>query len=244
MTSERTAGTVLTVAPTGNHAKADVPHLPVTGDEVAAAAADCERVGAAVIDLEPRNDTAVAEIVTAVRARTGLLVRLATYARSETLAELLDAGADVLTCPLDAPSDFVDELRERAPGHGAAVHYEARDLQQLEALPPDARHVVLIFAGDRMPGTVPTMAAALERLPSGAGFTAAGVETASLPVLLATLSAGGHVRVGMADTLTYAADMPVRDNPQLVARAAGLAKIAQRPPLSVPDAATAFGLEE
>ena len=54
--------------------------------------------------------------------------------------------------------------------------------------------------------------------------------------MLAALSAGGHLRVGMEDTLTYAPGEPVRDNAQLVARAAGLARIAQRPPMSTDEA--------
>jgi uncharacterized protein (DUF849 family) len=60
--------------------------------------------------------------------------------------------------------------------------------------------------------------------------------------MLAALSAGDHLRVGMEDTLTYAPGEPVRDNAQLVARAAGLARIAQRPPLSTDEARALLGL--
>ena len=54
----------------------------------------------------------------------------------------------------------------------------------------------------------------------------------TLPVLLASLSAGGHLRVGMEDTVTYAKGQPVESNAQLVARAAGFARLAQRPPMT------------
>jgi uncharacterized protein (DUF849 family) len=60
--------------------------------------------------------------------------------------------------------------------------------------------------------------------------------------MLAALSAGGHLRVGMEDTLTYAPGEPVRDNTQLVARAAGLARIAQRPPLTSAQARDLLGI--
>ena len=40
--------------------------------------------------------------------------------------------------------------------------------------------------------------------------------------MLASLSAGGHLRVGMEDTVTYAKGQPVESNMQLVARAAGV----------------------
>jgi uncharacterized protein (DUF849 family) len=94
----------------------------------------------------------------------------------------------------------------------------------------------------RLPGTTQALAACLPLLPAGATFSATGVGRTSLPVLLAALSAGGHLRVGMADTLTYAADQPVRDNAQLVARAAGLARIAQRPPLDPGQAHALLGI--
>jgi uncharacterized protein (DUF849 family) len=50
--------------------------------------------------------------------------------------------------------------------------------------------------------------------------------------MLASLAAGGHLRVGMEDTITYAKGQPVDSNMQLVARAAGFANLAQRPPLT------------
>jgi uncharacterized protein (DUF849 family) len=37
-----------------------------------------------------------------------------------------------------------------------------------------------------------------------------------MPVALAALAKGGHLRVGMEDTLTFAKGQPVRDNAQLV----------------------------
>jgi len=94
-----------------------------------------------------------------------------------------------------------------------------------------------------MPGTAQALIACLPFLPEGATFAATGVGRTSLPVMLAALSAGGHLRVGMEDTLTYAPGEPVRDNAQLVARAAGLARIAQRPPLSTDDARTFLGIK-
>jgi uncharacterized protein (DUF849 family) len=46
----------------------------------------------------------------------------------------------------------------------------------------------------------------------------------------------------MEDTTSYAKGQPVRDNAQLVARAAGLSKIAQRPPLPVAEARELLGV--
>jgi uncharacterized protein (DUF849 family) len=63
-------------------------------------------------------------------------------------------------------------------------------------------------------------------------------------VALAALSAGGHLRVGMEDTLTYAPGRPVESNVQLVARAAGLARLAQRPPMPVGEVRALFGIRD
>ena len=59
-----------------------------------------------------------------------------------------------------------------------------------------------------MPGDVATLAAAVAALPPGATWSATGIGRATLPVLLAALAAGGHLRVGMEDTLTFARGRP------------------------------------
>ena len=74
--------------------------------------------------------------------------------------------------------------------------------------------------------------------------TGAETETADAPSLPVTLAepAGGHLRVGMEDTLTYGPGAPVRDNAQPVARAAGLARIAQRPPATPAETREVLGI--
>src|SRR4051794_21837747 len=93
-----TSSTLITVAPTGaESAKADVPALPVTVEEVVATAKDCERVGAAVVHLHVRDtDTRptldlgrVREVVAAVRENTDLVVQLSSGGAG---TDPLDAG--------------------------------------------------------------------------------------------------------------------------------------------------------
>jgi len=96
-----------------------------------------------------------------------------------------------------------------------------------------------------MPGTTEALVAcrqALRDLPDGTTFSATGVGRTTIPVLLASLSAGGHLRVGMEDTVTYAKGQPVESNAQLVARAAAFARLAQRPPMAPADARTLLGV--
>ena len=62
-------------------------------------------------------------------------------------------------------------------------------------------------------------------------WSATGIGRPTLSVALASLSKGGHIRVGMEDVLTLAKGVPVEHNDQLVSRVVELAKIAQRAPM-------------
>ena len=62
------------------------------------------------------------------------------------------------------------------------------------------------------------------------------------PVMLAALSLGGNLRVGMEDTLTYGPKRPARDNAELVERAARLAAEAFRPAAAPDEARQMLGL--
>jgi uncharacterized protein (DUF849 family) len=272
-----TSPTLITVAPTGaESAKADVPALPVTVEEVVATARDCERVGASVIHLHVRDAETrptldlgrVREVVAAVRENTGLVVQLSS---GGAVTDPFDARLAVLEAQPDAasltlgtvnfgrdvfsnPWDLIVELHTQMQQRRIVPEYEVFDLGQLATLtrlldtygPPHGGHVhvdLVMGVPGGMPGTAQVLTACLPLLPPGATFAATGVGRTSLPVMLAALSAGGHLRVGMEDTLTYAPGEPVRDNTQLVARAAGLARIAQRPPMSSDDARSFLGIE-
>jgi uncharacterized protein (DUF849 family) len=88
-----------------------------------------------------------------------------------------------------------------------------------------------------MPGTADALVAAANALPSSVtSWSATGIGRTALTVALAALSKGGNLRVGMEDTLTLAKGQPVTHNAELVERAATLATLAQRPPMS-PDEA-------
>jgi uncharacterized protein (DUF849 family) len=269
-------GTLITVAPTGAElVKADVPNLPVTLDELVSTAADCERVGAAMIhvhirgaDTKPTLDLGrLRDTVTALRERTGLIVQLSTGgAVTDPEADrlrVLDALPDSASCTMGTVNfgddvflnrwEFIVELHRRMQERGIVPEYEIFDLGQLATLHrlldqhglPAGGHVhvdLVMGVPGGMPGDPETLVAALRLLPEGATFSATGIGRTTLPVLLAALSAGGHLRVGMEDTVTYARGERVRDNAQLVARAAGVARIAQRPPLPPAEVRSLLGV--
>src|SRR5437763_713429 len=82
------------------------------------------------------------------------------------------------------------------------------------------------------------LADAVAALPDGATWSATGIGRTTLPVMLGALGAGGHLRVGMEDTVTFSRGRPVARNAELVQRAAGLARLAQRPPMPPAEART------
>jgi uncharacterized protein (DUF849 family) len=93
-----------------------------------------------------------------------------------------------------------------------------------------------------MPGNAATLTQAVSALPEGATWSATGIGRTSVPVMFAALAAGGHLRVGMEDTLSYARGRPVTGNAELVERAATLAGLAQRPPMRPEQARTMLGV--
>ena len=270
------APTLITVAPTGAESQKDAnPALPVTLDELVAAARSCQDAGAAMIHIHIRDDAGRAtldlvrlrETVLAVRGETDLIVQLSTGGAVtdplDTRLAVLDAEPD--SCSLTTgtvnfgddvfsnPWPFVVELYQRTQERGILPEFELFELGHVTAMnrlldtfgPPAGGHVHADFVmgvPGGMPGTTQALAAGVAMLPQGATWSATGVGRSSLPVMFAALSLGGNLRVGMEDTLTYGPKRPVRDNAELVERAARLAAEAFRPAATPNDARRMLGL--
>jgi uncharacterized protein (DUF849 family) len=212
--------------------------------------------GRPTLDLGRLRDT-----VAAVREATDLIVQLSTGGAVtdpfEARLAVLDAGPD--SCSLTTgtvnfgddifanPWPFVAELYQRTQALGILPEFELFELGHVTAMnrlldtygPPAGGHVHADFVmgvPGGMPGTADALVAGVAMLPAGATWSATGIGRSSLPVMLAALSLGGNLRVGMEDTLTYGPKRPARDNAELVERAARLAAEAFRP-AATPDAA-------
>jgi 3-keto-5-aminohexanoate cleavage enzyme len=74
----------------------------------------------------------------------------------------------------------------------------------------------------------------VEMLPSGAHWSVCGIGRAQLPLGLAAMAMGGHMRTGMEDNLWYHKGELAQSNAQLVARLARIAGEMGRP-LATPD---------
>lgn len=207
------------------------------------------------------------ETVAAVRESTDLIVQLSTGGAVtdpfETRLAVLDAAPD--SCSLTTgtvnfgddifanPWPFVAELYQRTQALGVLPEFELFELGHVTAMnrlldtygPPAGGHVHADFVmgvPGGMPGTADALVAGVAMLPAGATWSATGIGRSSLPVMLAALSLGGNLRVGMEDTLTYGPKRPARDNAELVERAARLAAEAFRPAATPDEARAMLGL--
>ncbi len=209
----------------------------------------------------------IREAVAVVRESTDLIVQLSTGGSVtdsfEARMAVLDAAPD--SCSLttgtvnfgDAvfanPWPFVAALYQQAQERAILPEFELFDLGHVVAMnrlldtygPPAGGHVhadfVLGVPGG-MPGTAQALVAGLAMLPPGATWSATGIGRSTVPVMMAALSLGGNLRVGMEDTLGYGPGQPATGNTPLVARAARLAAEAFRPAASPEQARAMLGL--
>jgi 3-keto-5-aminohexanoate cleavage enzyme len=207
--------------------------------------------------------------VAALHTETGLVVQLSTGGAVtdpyDERLRVLDAEPDSCSLTMgtvnfgDAvfsnPWPFVVELYKLTQERGIVPEFELFDLGHVAAmhrlldtygLPASGRvHCDFVMGvPGGMPGDAATLVAAVHALPGEVtSWSATGIGRTTLPVALAALSLGGHLRVGMEDTLTLAKGHPVRHNAELVERAATLTEVAQRPPMSADAAHDLLGLK-
>ncbi|WP_310962216.1 beta-keto acid cleavage family enzyme [Nocardioides terrisoli] len=208
------------------------------------------------------------DTVAALRESTGLVLQLSTggsvHDPLDQRLKVLDAAPDSCSLTMGTtnfgddvfsnPWPFICELyqlsqeREVVPefelfdlGHVAALH---RLLDKYGAPYGGKVHCDLVMGvPGGMPGTADALVAAVAALPSSVtSWSATGIGRSTLPVGLASLSKGGHLRVGMEDVLTLSRGVPVEHNEQLVSRAVELGRLAQREPMTPVEARGLLGL--
>ena len=207
------------------------------------------------------------DTVAALREGTDLIVQLSTGgAVTDSFANrlaVLDAAPDAcsLTCGtvnfgedvFHNPYPFIRDLYARTQDLGVVPEFELFDFGHIATLhrllaghgAPHGGHVhcdLVMGVPGGMPGDAATLTQAVSALPEEATWSATGIGRTTLPVMFAALAAGGHLRVGMEDTVSFAKGRPVTGNAELVERAATLADLAQRPPMRPEQARTMLGV--
>ena len=200
--------------------------------------------------------------VEALREATDLVVQLSTGGAVtdpyDARVAVLDAEPDScsLTCGTTNfgddvfmnPWSLMSELYVRAQEREVVPEFELFDIGHVHALarlidthglPYGGRvhcDVVLGVPG-ALPATPQALMTAVAALPEQVtSWSATGIGRGHLPVLATALAAGGHARVGMEDNVVFARGQVVQHNAELVERAASLATLLQRPPLTPAEA--------
>src|SRR3954468_23071365 len=215
------------------------------------------------LDLGRLTDT-----VTALREGTDLVVQLSTggsvHDPLDERLKVLDAEPDSCSLTMGTtnfgddvfsnPWPFVCELYQLAQERRVVPEFELFDLGQVHALrrlldryglPAAGKvHVDLVMGvPGGMNGTTDALVAAVRDLPvHTASWSATGIGRSTLSVILASLSKGGHLRVGMEDVLTISRGVPVESNAQLVERAVAIGGLAQRAPMTPGQARELIGV--
>ncbi|GAA1476885.1 3-keto-5-aminohexanoate cleavage protein [Nocardioides aestuarii] len=209
------------------------------------------------------------EWVAAVRDASSLVVQLSTggsvHDPLDNRLRVLDAEPDSCSLTMGTtnfgddvfsnPWPFVCELYQLSQEREVVPEFELFDLGQVHALSRLLTKYGLPYGGrvhcdlvmgvpGGMNGTTDALVAAVRDLPADVtSWSATGIGRSTLSVALASLSKGGHLRVGMEDVLTLARGVPVEHNSQLVSRVADLGRIAQRTPMTPAEARVFLGIK-
>ncbi|GAA5147506.1 3-keto-5-aminohexanoate cleavage protein [Nocardioides marinquilinus] len=210
----------------------------------------------------------LAETVAALREGTDLVVQLSTggsvHDPLEQRLKVLDAAPDSCSLTMGTtnfgddvfsnPWPFVAELYQLSQEREVVPEFELFDLGHVAALRRLLDRHGLPYGGrvhcdfvmgvpGGMPGTTDALVAGVAALPPEVtSWSATGIGRTTLPVGLAALSKGGHLRVGMEDVLTLSRGVPVERNAQLVERAVAMGELAQRRPMTTAEARTLLGV--
>ena len=206
--------------------------------------------------------------VAGLREDTSLVVQLSTggsvHDPLDDRLKVLDAEPDSCSLTMGTtnfgddvfsnPWPFVCDLYQLSQEREVVPEFELFDLGQVHALQRLLDKFGLPYGGKvhcdlvmgvpgGMNGTADALVAAVAAMPAEVtSWSATGIGRSTLAVALASLSKGGHLRVGMEDVLTLRRGVPVDSNAQLVERAVALGELAQRTPMTPAEARSLLGM--
>jgi 3-keto-5-aminohexanoate cleavage enzyme len=153
---------------------------------------------------------------------------------------------------INSPS-FLDELAKRMRENGVLPEIECfepghvadaiRLIDDGKISPPYWFQFVLNLRGGS-PGTVKQLVNMVEMLPADWMWSVCAIGRAQLPINIAAMAMGGHVRTGLEDNIFYHKGQLAESNAQLVARLTRIAGEIGRPVATSAEARTMLGLAQ
>lgn len=214
-------------------AGAAIAHLHMRDDE-----------GRGTMDKERFEET-----VTLIREKCDIIINLTTsgdlYATDETRQAHLksirpemasyDCGSmnwQHTSVFLNTPA-FLEQLGKTMQEYGikpeieifdAGMIYNAQYYVKKRILKEPLHYQFVLGAAGGIAATVENLVFLKNLIPSNSTWSAFGIGKAHIPIMLATIALGGHIRVGMEDNVMFAKGQLAESNAQFVTRAANIIK--------------------
>jgi uncharacterized protein (DUF849 family) len=93
-----------------------------------------------------------------------------------------------------------------------------------------------------LPNTIENLVFLKSLIPEGSTWSGCGIGSGHMPIMMATIAMGGHLRVGMEDNVMYKKGVPAESNAQFVARAKRLLEEADLQAATPDEARQIYGL--
>ena len=151
------------------------------------------------------------------------------------------------------PPAFLEKLGQVMYENGVKPEIEAFDASfiynalyyQKKGILKDPLHFQFCMgAAGGTAATVENLVYLKSLIPQNCTWSAFGIGSGHMPILLATLAMGGHIRLGMEDNVMYAKNRLAKSNAEFVERAVRLIKEANRTVATIEDTREILGLRK
>lgn len=124
----------------------------------------------------------------------------------------------------------------------AGMIYTAEHYVKTGILKAPCHFQLILGAAGGVKATLEDLIMLKSRIPEGSTWAAAGIGRGHVPIMMATIAMGGHLRVGMEDNVYYSKGVLAENNAQLVSRAKRLIEEAGYETATPEDARKILGL--
>lgn len=124
----------------------------------------------------------------------------------------------------------------------AGMIYNTLHYQKTGVLKAPCHYQIVLGCAGGMASTVENLVFLKNLLPEGSTWAACGISSGHLPIMMATIAMGGHLRVGLEDNLYMAKGVLAESSAQLVERAVQALKLNNLEPATPEEARQILGL--
>ncbi|AOT69835.1 3-keto-5-aminohexanoate cleavage protein [Geosporobacter ferrireducens] len=146
---------------------------------------------------------------------------------------------------------FLEELGHTMQEYGvkpeieifdAGMIYNSFYYQKKGVLKAPLHYQFVLGAAGGMTATIENLVFLKNLIPEGSTWSALGIGKGHIPIMLAAIAMGGHVRVGMEDNVYFGPGELAKSNAQFVERAANIIRASSKEVAAVEDARNILGL--